>query len=95
MWVRRFRVISCRDAALASSKCAGWFSVKSVSSVFKKTEVAPPQPSPRGGRGWRDGEIVETSDVGVQVPCHQLPRRGIRVVEMCRMVFCELRVIRV
>ena len=35
MWVCMFRVISCRDAALASSKCAGWFSVKSVSSVFK------------------------------------------------------------
>ena len=55
MWVCMFRVIRCRDAALALSKCAGWFSVKSVSSVFKKTEEAPPQPSPRGGRGWRDG----------------------------------------
>ena len=35
MWVCMFRVIRCRDAALALSKCAGWFSVKSVSSVFK------------------------------------------------------------
>ena len=36
-----------------------------------------------------------TGDAGVQVPCHQLPRRGIRVVEMCRMVFCVFRVFRV
>ena len=49
--VRRFRVISCRDAASVLSKCAEWFSVTSVSSVFKiKIEMeAPPQPSPRGG----------------------------------------------
>ena len=30
VWVRRFRVISCRDAASVLSKCAGWYSVYSV-----------------------------------------------------------------
>ena len=34
--VRRFRVISCRDAVSVLSKCAGWCSVTSVCSVFKK-----------------------------------------------------------
>ena len=33
--------------------------------------------------------------MGVQFPCDLLPRRGIRFIEMCRMVFCEIRVFRV
>ena len=41
MWVCRFRVISCRDAASVLSKCAGWFSVCSVCSVFKKIGAPP------------------------------------------------------
>ena len=56
---------------------------------------APPQPSPRGGGGSRGGELAETSGEGAQVPCHQLPRRGICFIEMCRMVFCDIRVFRV
>ncbi len=50
--VRRFRVISCRDAALALSKCAGWYSVKSVTPVFKRPLPNPPR---GGGSGWRGG----------------------------------------
>ena len=45
--------------------------------------------------GWQSRRVVMTRDVGVQVPCHQLPRRGIRSIDMCRMVFCEIRDIRV
>ena len=48
LWVCSFRVICCRDAASALSKCAGWYSVKSVSSVLKKDWGAPPRPSPVG-----------------------------------------------
>ena len=43
--VRRFRVISCRDAAFVSSKCAGGYSVKSVTSVLKKRLGPLPGPS--------------------------------------------------
>ena len=45
--VRRFRVISCRDAASVPSKCAGWCSVKSVTSVFKK-RLGPSPALPMG-----------------------------------------------
>ena len=55
MWVRRFRVISCRDAALALSKCAGWFSVRSVTSVLKKRlgpSLALPVGAGEAGAMW-------------------------------------------
>ena len=48
MWVRSFRVISCRDAASVLSRCAEWYSVKSVSSVFKKKELSPSPAFPVG-----------------------------------------------
>ena len=47
MWVCRFRVISSRDAASVPSICAVWFSVRSVTSVFKKGQGgAPHHPTP-------------------------------------------------
>ena len=99
MWVRSFRVISCRDAASVLSRCAEWCSVNSVSSVLKKNwGPSPALPVGEGEAsavGHAESRSLETSDVGAQFPCHQLPRRGLRSIKMCRMVFCEFRVFRV
>ena len=71
MWVRRFRDIR-------PSRCDDLYYRNVPDGIlwiprlpcFKKTEGAPPQPSPVGE--------------GVQVPCDQLPRRGTHFIEMCR-----------
>ena len=61
-------MISCRDAALALSKCAGWFSVRSVTSVLKK-RLGPSLALPVGaGEAGAVVERNETFNVLIFVP---------------------------
>ena len=74
MWVRRFRVISCRDAASVLSRCAEWYSVKSVSSVFKKLrhklagELSPTKKNSKNSATLRAKKALA---------CHTLPQGAV------------------